>query len=205
MRARLLQFWRWKVEDKATRLVLGALCAVSATTLLLISPLSIMAIFLSYGIPPCTDDSAAIDAQLWFAFVCFFSAVSFAIAAANGRVAWAMIATSLTATAFAVLLSVWVYNDRIQASCKAWTLEEALVQCRAHPAHYRIETHPGQNGSSAYRTLRLVAPGDTDAAWRCLESWSNHAAEGADPTIDESVYEQHRRRVTRVGTDEGQK
>ena len=70
-----------------------------------------------------------------------------------------------------------------QQRCENRSLPQAMTSCGANPAHYRRRTD-----RYGYDVLTLVAPGTTDAAWRCLNQWSGHNG-SASINVDESVYD----------------
>lgn len=76
-----------------------------------------------------------------------------------------------------------------QQKCKNRSLPQAMASCGANPAHYRRGT-----GRYGYVVLTLVAPGTTDAAWSCLNRWSDHNG-SVSINVDESVYD-HARSTT---------
>ena len=73
-----------------------------------------------------------------------------------------------------------------QQNCETRSLPQAMASCGANPAHYRSGTD--QYG---YDVLTLVAPGRTDAVWRCLARWSDHNG-SVSIDVDDSVYDQAR-------------
>jgi hypothetical protein len=73
-----------------------------------------------------------------------------------------------------------------QQKCENRSLPQALASCGANPAHYRRGTD--QYG---YGVLTLIAPGTTDAAWRCLTQWSVYNG-SVSVNVDESVYDRAR-------------
>lgn len=73
-----------------------------------------------------------------------------------------------------------------QQKCENRSLPQAMASCGANPAHYRHgKTRYG------YEMLTLVAPGRTDAAWKCLSLWSDYNG-SVSFDVDESVYDQAR-------------
>lgn len=70
-----------------------------------------------------------------------------------------------------------------QQKCENRSLSQAMTSCGATPAHYRRRTD--QYGNDL---LTLVAPGTTDAAWSCLNRWSDHNG-SVSIDVDETVYD----------------
>ena len=103
----------------------------------------------------------------------------------------------------APILALLVQNAAIehensrQQRCENRSLPQAMAICGANPAHYRRETKRFEyDVGYEFDVLTLVAPGTTDAAWRCLNNWSAYHG-SVSINVDESVYDQSRSTMER--------
>jgi len=78
------------------------------------------------------------------------------------------------------------YDALRQQKCESRSLDEAMKACVANPAVYQRGTD--DNG---YGTLTLIAPGNTDESWNCLNDWGLYNG-GTSFKVDENVYQAYR-------------
>lgn len=141
-------------------------------------------------LPSCELDDSIANIFLVFVFVLIIFCItlliySFGRHKFKNYVSILLLVSAISAAYF-IQEAGYIRDDARQARCAARTVDEAIVACRANPRVLR----KGYHGS--YPKLILVAPGNTDAAWDCLERWG--LANGSTSlTIDESVYIEYRK------------
>ncbi|QZD90434.1 hypothetical protein K3148_03310 [Qipengyuania aurantiaca] len=94
------------------------------------------------------------------------------------------LATVVSLAALGVQEAADWHEAREQERCRSRTLPQATKVCQVDPAHLRL-------GKSKYGTpvLSLVSPGNTGAAWNCLQDWATYQND-VSLVIDEGVYRQ---------------
>ncbi len=169
--------------------ILRTLAVIAMLAMLASALLSLAVVLLSAAPAPCAEGSQAYTASL------LLRPASLTIGALGmgfvlRRPRWWSFAAALAipAAALAFHWAVAADDARAQQQCRAETLQQAVARCRVDLKVYR----PGRD-SNGYRTLTLVAPGETDRAWNCLERWAMYNGK-VSIQIDESVYEQYRAR-----------
>lgn len=172
------------------RSALVQLAPFAAVALTLTAVASFFLIFISLGLPPCSQPSTIHTILRW--------SVPISFVAAAGLIVRLMFKGGWRSTAFALFLPVITvaaytaskpYEAVRQNRCSAQSMQQAMASCRAAASSYRLS-----KDQYGYDTLTLVAPGTTDAAWDCLWRWSLNKG-SLSLEVDESVYEAARRRA----------
>lgn len=164
----------------------------SATVLSAISSLYVFAMLAGeylprFGLPPCASPTNLLAVGHGLEAVLLVISILLLIRVSR-RPTYATLLAALMALAGAGLIQEIGnrYDALRQQKCESRSLDEAMKACAANPAVYRRGTD--HNG---YGTLTLIAPGNTDGAWNCLNDWGIYNG-GISFKVDESVYQAYR-------------
>jgi hypothetical protein len=131
---------------------------------------SFLFMFVSLGLPPCSEPSFASRVASWAVPTSFVVAavIVFSLIFKGGWRSFAL-AVLLPCVAVASYAATVPIEAARQTTCAAQSYQEAMASCRADPANYRL----GKDGYG-YPTLTLHAPGTTGRSWSCLSNWALH-------------------------------
>lgn len=160
---------------------------VLATPLLLAAVVSPLLLFSWLGLPPCQDESRFYDVTRWSVPLSLLAGSVWLFRLKRVRSSGFLYALALPVCAIGLNVLAARAEVPRQSACAQRSLHEALAVCKMNRAHYRegIDEH-------GYRTVTLIAPGETDKAWDCLWRWTLYNG-SVSTKIDESVYEHYRR------------
>jgi hypothetical protein len=177
------------------------LAPFGALALIACAVASFLFMFVSLGLPPCSEPSFASRVASWAVPTSFVVAAAIVVSLMfNGG--WRSLAAAvlLPGVAVASYAATVPFEAARQTACAAQSYQEAMASCRADPANYRL----GKDGYG-YPTLTLHAPGTTGRSWSCLSHWALHNGREFDGqfsiNIDESVYVSARQRAQTADTN----
>ena len=164
-----------------------SLLPLLAALLIVAGLLSLGFVFLSYGRAPCQSEDMLLNVRLGLSISCFAGALLLFWPKRISSHVRNIAAIALPALFFAANGFAAQSIASRQAACAARSLDEVMRYCGAKMDHFRLRADP-----KGFKTLTLVAPGTTDAAWTCLNHWADWAKEGPSLQVDESIYAAYR-------------
>jgi len=166
--------------------LLRALTAIASLALFFGALFAFYVLFLGYGLPPCAEPGQLHEfARILVPASLAVGAIWTGLLVSRANVRSLLGALALPAFALAFYAIMAAGDAQAQQQCKAETLEQAAARCRIDLSVYRRGRD--EYGNPIYA---LVAPGETDQAWDCLNRWAMHNR-SISMTVDPSVV-QHR-------------
>lgn len=175
-------------ESHSTRSVFGQTAGVAALLFILAAGVSGFFLFgsLLFRKSPCTTSHPLLLLSVLGVPVALLAAAGvLAVAAFRPRIWLVVVALALPAGSLIFVSLVRASDAARQAACRTWSYADALRECGADRAHYRIDT-----SAQGHRTLVLTDLHGEPADF-CLYEWTMGAGDMGHK-VDEAVYEQAR-------------
>lgn len=164
----------------------------SATVLSAIASLYLFAILAieylpKYGLPPCESPTNLLVVRHGLEALLIIISILLLIRVGRRPNYATLLAAFMAVVGAGLIQEIGNRYDVLrQQKCESRSLDEAMKACAANPAVYLRGTD--HNG---YGTLTLIAPGNTDGAWNCLNDWGLYNGD-ISFKVDESVYQAYR-------------
>jgi hypothetical protein len=164
------------------------LAPFASAALVVCAIVSFLYMFVSLGLPPCSEAGLGTQIARWAVPTSFVIAAAIVVRLMF-KGGWQLVIFAIAIPVAAIVFySITVpFEAARQTRCASQNWREAMASCKASPANYRL----GRDGYG-YPTLTLHAPGSTDRSWSCLTDWArrNSREFGGQFSINihESVY-----------------